>query len=59
MAIADVGIFSMLRTPNAVASGTPKDSRMAIFATMLIALPFMADAMATQMARIVARIVSG
>ena len=49
----------MLRTPNAVASGTPKDSRMAIFATMLIALPFMADAMATQMARIVARIVSG
>ena len=32
---------------------------MAIFATMLIALPFMADAMAAQMARIVARIVSG
>jgi len=32
---------------------------MAIFATMLIALLFMADAMAAQTARIVARIVSG
>ena len=32
---------------------------MAIFATMLIALPFMADTMAAQMARIVARIVPG
>jgi flagellar biosynthesis protein FliQ len=32
---------------------------MAIFVAMLIALPFMADAMAAHMARIVARIVSG
>ena len=32
---------------------------MAIFVAMLIALPFMADAMAAQMARIVARIALG
>jgi flagellar biosynthetic protein FliQ len=32
---------------------------IAIFAAMLIALPFMADAMAGHMARLVARIVSG
>jgi flagellar biosynthetic protein FliQ len=32
---------------------------IAIFAAMLIALPFMADAMAAQMARIVARIALG
>jgi len=32
---------------------------IAIFAAMLIALPFMADAMAGHMARVVARIVSG
>jgi flagellar biosynthetic protein FliQ len=32
---------------------------MAIFLAMLIALPFMADAMAAHMARVVARIVSG
>lgn len=32
---------------------------IAIFAAMLIALPFMADALAAHMARVVARIVSG
>jgi flagellar biosynthetic protein FliQ len=32
---------------------------IAIFVTMLIALPFMADAMAAHMARIVTRIASG
>ena len=32
---------------------------LAIFLAMLVALPFMADAMQAQMARIVARIVSG
>jgi flagellar biosynthetic protein FliQ len=32
---------------------------IAIFAAMIVALPFMADAMAGHMARVVARIVSG
>lgn len=32
---------------------------IAIFAAMLIALPFMADAMAAHMARVIARIISG
>ena len=32
---------------------------LAIFASMLVALPFMADTMQTEMARLVARIVSG
>jgi hypothetical protein len=49
----------MLRTRMQWHRERQKISCMAIFATMLIALPFMADAMAAQMARIVARIVSG